>query len=494
MGATPAAPQWAVSYLEPTQISLQWWSVPNATTYYVDELINSNWQPIATLGSSATSYTVTGLQPNTSYMLNVAAGNSTGVTWGTAQSVTTAVIPAPAFPQWTISDVETTQVTLQWPSVSNATTYFVYEWTGTSWQTLTTLGSSATSYTITGLSPNTSYLFNMAAGNSTGTTWGSAAPVTTLSPLAAPQWTFSDVETTQLTLQWPSVSHASNYYVDELIGTSWQTIATLGSSATSYTITGLSTNTSYSFNMAAGNSTGTALGTAATVTTPITNHPTINNPATDCPYFAAPNPTLLWGSNGPQYTDVQQGGAGDCWMLSAYAAIAARRPDLIESMFHYDGTWILNGGPVAFYDIRFYDSSGTAHTVTVDTELARGPYPGGYEYDQPVNGMLWVALLEKGYAEANGYGWVSSGDPGVDSYDAINVGSYPAYVLNAVTDIPAANYPIDSSQIATDWTQNAIICIWTVISPTNSNLVGDHAYAVVAYDSTSATPFDVFNQ
>ena len=160
-------------------------------------------------------------------------------------------------------------------------------------------------------------------------------------------------------------------------------------------ITGLQPNTTYSLDVVASNSTGSAWGTVAAVTTS-TSNPQIDNPISLTGYIAAPNPTLLWGTNGPQYTDVQQGAAGDCWLLSAYASIAAFRSTYIENMFHYVGTWTLSDGQVAFYNVTFYNDSGIAHTVMVDTELPAGPCPGGYEYDQPVNGVLWAALLREG--------------------------------------------------------------------------------------------------
>ena len=70
-------------------------------------------------------------------------------------------------------------------------------------------------------------------------------------------------------------------------------------------------------------------------------------------------------------------------------------------MFTADGTTVENGSTVSLYKVRFYNSSGAAEYVTVDTEL-----PGGGDYyDQAANGVLWVALAEKAYAEANGAGW-----------------------------------------------------------------------------------------
>ena len=89
--------------------------------------------------------------------------------------------------------------------------------------------------------------------------------------------------------------------------------------------------------------------------------------------------------NGPLFTDgvkpedVQQGALGDCFFPATMAGIAQARPDAIQNMVkkNDDGT----------YTVRFYNNSGTAKYVTVDTELPSG----GQLYDHPVNGVLWVA-------------------------------------------------------------------------------------------------------
>jgi len=400
-------------------------------------------------------------------------------------------------PQWSAVNTTATSTTLQWGKVSGATGYLVYEMTAKGWSLIGSYGSSVTAVTVTGLSPNTGYTFDVVACNSGGTTWGTAAVVTT-HPLAPspPQWSAVNTTATGTTLQWGKVSGATGYLVYEMTAKGWSLIGSYGSSVTAVTVTGLSPYTSYTFDVVASNSGGTTWGTAAVVTT----HPLVDNPALDATavyaygshYIAAPNPTLLWGAGGPKFTDVQQGGEGDCWLLSAYAAIVAHNPALIENMFHYLGTWSLSDGAVAFYNVTFYADNGVAHTVVVDTELPTGPYSGGYEYDQPVNGVLWAALLEKGYAEANGHGWVDTQYGKLDSYAALN-GGYPSWALTAVTDHSASITMVNSGTIAADLLSgNAIICIWTA-NPSDPEIVAGHSYGIVGYNSKSSLPFEVYN-
>lgn len=196
----------------------------------------------------------------------------------------------------------------------------------------------------------------------------------------------------------------------------------------------------------------------------------------------------LFGPNGPSYLDVAQGEEGDCWLLSGLAETAAREPSVITSMFTSAGTASVNGAVVQLYTVRLYDANGTAHTITVDNELP----DGGNLYDQPVNGVLWVALAEKAYAEANGAGIVTTQDPGVDSYSALDGGD-PAWALQAITGQPANDFNVNPSDIASAWNAGQLIVIATGNNPSSPYIVGDHAYAVVGYNPASSQPFQVFN-
>ena len=68
----------------------------------------------------------------------------------------------------------------------------------------------------------------------------------------------------------------------------------------------------------------------------------------------------LFGPNGPSFTDVAQGSAGDCWFLASLAETAARDPQIIQNMFinNGNGTWT----------VRFY-VNGAPDYVTVNDQL-----------------------------------------------------------------------------------------------------------------------------
>jgi hypothetical protein len=177
--------------------------------------------------------------------------------------------------------------------------------------------------------------------------------------------------------------------------------------------------------------------------------------------------------------------------MASLAEVAARDPQVIKSMFTYDGTTVDNGSTVGLYTVRFFNSSDAAVYVKVDTELP----DGGERYDHVDNALgtqaLWVALAEKAYAEANALGYVTTGAEGRDSYGALN-GGWPAWALRAITGEPPTRYSINPTNIASAWNAGDLIVLDTK-HPTSSAIVGEHCYAVVGYNASSAKPFKVFN-
>jgi hypothetical protein len=128
----------------------------------------------------------------------------------------------------------------------------------------------------------------------------------------------------------------------------------------------------------------------------------------------------------------------------------------------------------------------------VDTELPSG---GSY-YDQATNGVLWVALAEKAYAEANGAGIVTTQSVGSNSYNALDGGD-PSWGLQAITGESASDFSINPNNIAAAWNAGELIVLGTSPNANDNLIVGDsqgtHAYAVVNYNASSSTPFELYN-
>jgi hypothetical protein len=299
----------------------------------------------------------------------------------------------------------------------------------------------------------------------------------------APALRAAPASTTQINLYWNSVAGAS-YLIDEWVSGAWVQIATLGNGNTSILITSLNPATTYYFDVAASNAAGIAWANYQSVTTSSINI-VVDHPAAGASY--SPVTGSLFGPGGPSYMDVRQGIVGDCWLLSSLAEVAVRAPADIRNMFTYDGTTVENGSLVGVYTVRLFDNNGLPRNIIVDTELPAG----GTMYDRPVNGVLWVALAEKAYAQANGLGYVTSENMGSDSYSALEVGA-PAWALHAITGNPTSAFSIDPVNIAAAWNAGKLIVL-TATDPPSPYIVETHIYAVVGYDPTSSQPFKVFN-
>ena len=295
---------------------------------------------------------------------------------------------------------------------------------------------------------------------------------------------------TQVLLSWHSASGANGYYIDIWQNGAWKQIGNMNAATTAVNVTGLSANTTYYFDVGAYNNSGVTWANYLSVTTQPVPKGTIDHPKAGATYTQVNG--SLFGSSGPVFTDIHQGNEGDCWLMASLAEVAARKPSDITKMFTYSGTTVENGTTVSLYKVRFYDNSGVARYVTVDTEL-----PGGGTYYDHVNGgVLWAALAEKAYVEANGMGYVTSGSTYNDSYDALDGGS-PSWALHAITGLSSNDFAVNPSNLVAAWNSGKLIVLDSSTNA-NDNLIvggshGTHAYAFVGYNSSSSNPFELYN-
>jgi hypothetical protein len=385
-----------------------------------------------------------------------------------------------------------TQVNLTWHRVAGATAYSIDEWINGSWVLIASMGAHSNSCVVNGLAPNTAYNLRMGASRDAHTVWAQQKTVTTFAaPPSAPPFLIFQVSTTQIAVCWAPVSGATLYIVGVDVNNAWR-FAVVSGSSNSYVVSGLAPNAAYLFDVAAYNTQGMTFGRPEVgVTNPqwwVYDHP-------DSLGSYAPVYGSLFGPGGPSFLDVQQGECGDCWFLASLAEVAARDPADIANMFTYICTTVENTGQglavVNVYNVRFFDSSGKAEYVTVDTELPSSANGGYCYYDHPANGILWPALAEKAYVEANKLGYVTTQFVGYDTYLAL-WGGDPAWALQAITGKPANDYSINPADVANAWNAGALVVICTGNSPASSYIVPDHCYAVVAHDS-SCGEFGVYN-
>ena len=173
--AKPAPPVVTATADSESAITLTWEAVYGALSYKIYQ----DTKVIAS-GITKTTYTVTGLDAETEYCFYMTAVNETGVSANseTACATTLEAPKAPEAPVVTATADDDSTITLTWNAVENATSYNVYTGTGTS-TTLLASNITETTYTVQGLSPATTYCFNVTAVNEVGESESSATACAT---------------------------------------------------------------------------------------------------------------------------------------------------------------------------------------------------------------------------------------------------------------------------------------------------------------------------
>jgi len=174
----------------------------------------------------------------------------------------------------------------------------------------------------------------------------------------------------------------------------------------------------------------------------------------------------VFGSHGPQYTDVRQGRLGDCWLLASLAAIAHRHPHIIERLFVKRSLWD-QARPV--YTIALF-LNGERTEVAVDdlVPALSNEFAFSRVGDE---GHIWPALVEKGLAKAYG------------SYHDLNEG-YPYDAFKAITQAPVSVFDTSQGDIW-DVLAEAERSRWPVAAnswPNNLGAAAYHSFVILRTD------------
>jgi Fibronectin type III domain len=284
-GALPPEPSGLTATASSTtQIDLAWQdNSSNEDGFQIEQAPGStaSFTLIATVGPNVTSYSSTGLTANTGYSYRVRAYNAAGpsaysnVATATTSGGTTLPLPPSALTATTNS---ATQIDLVWQDNSGNEDGFQIEQAPggtTSFTQIATVGPNVTSYSSTGLTANTSYSYRVRAYNAAGpSAYSNTATATTetLVSLVPPSGLAATaVSTSEIDLVWQDNSgNEDGFQIEQAPGrtTSFTQIATVGPNVTSYSSTGLTPNTSYSYRVRAYNAAGSsAYSNIATATT-----------------------------------------------------------------------------------------------------------------------------------------------------------------------------------------------------------------------------------
>jgi hypothetical protein len=429
------------------------WSAPGSdggsavTGYAVVPYLNG--VPQAPQLSTGTTKLVTGLLAGTTYTFKVQAQNVAGLGPASSASSPVATFGPPGAPTAVAATAGNSAANVTWspPAGNGGSPVTGYTVTASPGGMTASVGGTATSADVAGLTNGVSYTFTVKATNLVGTGPASApsAPIAPRAVPGAPTGVSAAPDDGSATVSWSTPADAggspiTGYVVSWAVNGVNQSTSTVMSTATTRTITGLTNGTTYTFKVAAINAVGTGLASAPSA--PVTPASPLIVTAT------VPNRVgyRMLGAGGLVYAfgDARDHGEPDA-QLGTSAAVD------IESNPADDGYWVVDEtGRVFAYQVPHFGNVDPTKLRAGEkvTSLSATPGADGYwifttagrvlpfgkakPYGDLLNLELNGPVLDSiATPSGNGYYMVAS-DGGVFTFgDARFLGSMGAVPLNA---------------------------------------------------------------
>src|SRR5271166_1458324 len=275
----PSTPSGVIASAGDAQVSLPWNVSAGATSYHVKRATVSGGPYTQIAVPASASYTDTGLTNGTKYFYVAPALNSAGESANSAEVSAAPVAPVtiPSAPTGLAANAGNAQVSLTWNASAGATSYRVKRATVSGGPYIQIVAPISPSYTDTGLTNGTKYLYVVSALNSAGESANSSeANATPAAPImipAVPTQLTATAGNAQVSLLWSASTGATSYHVKRatVSGGPYTQIAV--PTSPNYADTGLTNGTKYFYVVSALNSAGESADSAevnATPTAPIT--------------------------------------------------------------------------------------------------------------------------------------------------------------------------------------------------------------------------------
>lgn len=265
--ALPAAPTGLSGLpISGTQVNLSWNdNADNEQGYEVQRSIdNVNFTSVGTTGAGMANLSASGLTMGTTYYFRVRAFNASGNSgFSNVISVTTLAAPAaPASPSALATS--STAILVQWSdNSSNELGFNVYRAStaGGPWTLIGSTGANQTSFPNSGLTDNTTYYYRVTSFNAVGESSPSStvSATTPLDTAAAPTGLVATaLGSNQISLVWnDNATNEQNYHIEQSTnGIDFTPAATVAMNASSFVVSGLAANVTYTFRVRASNNAG----------------------------------------------------------------------------------------------------------------------------------------------------------------------------------------------------------------------------------------------
>lgn len=222
-------------------INLVWTAATGATSYDV-RYGTATGSYSSTVTGVTSPYSLNGLAPNTTYYISIRAKNAIGAGTNLDSSELSGKT-ATAAPSGLTATATTSQIVLNWTGVTGASSYNIYRGTTTgSYALLASPAGTGVSYTDSTAVNGTTYFYAVTSTNGTESGYSNEASAQAIASFAITSVVAGS--TTTLVVTWPATTGATAY--DVRYGTSTGSYTTTVSSVTSpYTITGLTSGSTY---------------------------------------------------------------------------------------------------------------------------------------------------------------------------------------------------------------------------------------------------------
>lgn len=366
-----------------SRIDLTWTdNSSNEDAFRLERCEGAGCNNFASIGyTPGTSWSDLSRAAQTSYSYRVRASNGAGTSaYSNVASATTATVTTiPAPPSGlTATPISGARISLTWTdNATNEDGFQVERCEGAgcaNFSHYSNLPANGTNLQTAPLTPATSYSFRVRSFNGAGSSAYSASASATTGPvLAAPSGlTATVVSSSRIDLSWTdNSSNEDGFVLQRCTGagcTNFASLVSLGVNATTHSNTGLTASTSYSYRIAALNSTGTSSfsGTATGVTPANLVAPTLNAPT-----VSGSSVTVTWS-----YTWTGLASSNDGYQLEESTTSTTSGFTAVHSpLTHttpYSHTLTNRAAGTFYYRVRAVTAQGNTPYSTVRTVTIAG--------------------------------------------------------------------------------------------------------------------------
>jgi hypothetical protein len=361
--ATPVTPTSETITWSTDQASTSQVSFGTTTSYGFQSALNS------TLTTTHSVTISTNLAAGTTYDFDVASTNAQNATGTSSNSTFTTQTAPPIISAVTATAVSPTSETITWTTDQASTSVVNFGGT-TSYGSQMSSSTMLTSHsiTLTGLTQNTTYQFDVVSVNaaSQSTTSANSSFLTSTPAPAISAITVSSITTTGATITWTTdlASSSQVFYGPTTAYGSQSTLNNTLVTAHSVVLTGLTVGTTYDFEVASTNSPGgTSLSTNQTFST-LTNPPVISSVVATA--VSPTSETITWTTDQNSSSVVNYGGS------TAYGSTASGAGGVTSHTVTLNG---LTGGTTYDFDVVSVNAASQSTTSANNSFLTSTPAP-----------------------------------------------------------------------------------------------------------------------